>query len=372
VGADHVAHFGQPSVGGLLEGDEEAGHLVAGQAVEDPGPRLAGLDEAGPPEDLEVGGGVAHLHPGQFGEFLDAALALARSLWRSLAERILTLPDDLPVYPTHGAGSFCSAPAGGERTTTIGREKRTNPLLGAPDEDAFVAQLLAGLGSYPRYFARLREVNRRGPRLYGPEPPTLPPLGPGEVRRLLAGGALLVDARPVPDFAAGHVPGALSIPLRAVFGTWLGWLAEPDQPLVFVLDHDQDRADLVRQARKVGFEHLAGELAGGVRAWQAAGLPVAAIPLVEPAGVDPATTVDVRQASEFAAGHIPGAVHLELGALPEIPGELPGGPLTLACGHGERAMTAASLLAATGRGDVSVLVGGPDDWASATGRTLQR
>jgi glyoxylase-like metal-dependent hydrolase (beta-lactamase superfamily II)/rhodanese-related sulfurtransferase len=297
---------------------------------------------------------------------------LARSLWRSLAERILTLPDDLPVYPTHGAGSFCSAPAGGERTTTIGREKRTNPLLGAPDEDAFVAQLLAGLGSYPRYFARLREVNRRGPRLYGPEPPTLTPLGPGEVRRLLDGGALLVDARPVRGFAAGHVPGALSIPLRPVFGTWLGWLAEPDQSLVFVLDDRQDRSDLVRQARKVGFEHLAGELAGGVHAWQAAGLPVAAISLVEPARLDPAITVDVRQASEFGTGHIPGAVHLELGALPQDLGELPGGPLTLACGHGERAMTAASLLAATGRGDVSVLVGGPDDWATATGRTLRR
>src|SRR5205823_8743719 len=93
--------------------------------------------------------------------------ALARSLWRSLQERILALPDDLPVYPTHGAGSFCSAPAGGERTTTIGREKASNPLLSAPDEDAFVARLLAGLGSYPPYFRELREVNRRGPRVYG-------------------------------------------------------------------------------------------------------------------------------------------------------------------------------------------------------------
>src|SRR6266849_5064015 len=125
---------------------------------------------------------------------------LARALWRSLHERILTLPDDLPVYPTHGAGSFCSAPAGAERTTTIGREKTANPLLGAPDEDSFVKMLLGGLGSYPPYFLRMREVNRRGPAVYGSEPPALARLGAGEVRRLVGDGALILDVRPVTAF----------------------------------------------------------------------------------------------------------------------------------------------------------------------------
>src|SRR2546421_601416 len=97
----------------------------------------------------------------------DRTEELARSLWRSLHERILPLPDDLPVYPTHGAGSFCAAPAGAERTTTIGAERAANPLLAAPTEDAFVELLLGGLGSYPPYFLRLREGNRRGPALYG-------------------------------------------------------------------------------------------------------------------------------------------------------------------------------------------------------------
>src|SRR5713101_9460156 len=192
---------------------------------------------------------------------------LARALWRSLHERILTLPDDLPVYPTHGAGSFCSAPAGAERTTTIGREKAANPLLRAPDEDSFVSVLLAGLGSYPPYFGRLREVTRRGPAVYGPEPPPLAAFTADEVRRQAAGGARLVDARPLTAFAAGHIPGALSIPLRDAFATWLGWLTDPSQPLVFVLDETQDRGDLVRQALKIGYENLAGELAGGMPAW---------------------------------------------------------------------------------------------------------
>ncbi len=300
----------------------------------------------------------------------DRTEELARALWCSLRERILTLPDDLPVYPTHGAGSFCSAPTGAEPTTTIGREKATNPLLAAADEDAFVALLLGGLGSYPRYFLRLREINRRGPRVYGATPPPLTPLPPGQVRRLLGQGAELVDARPAAAFASGHVPGALSIPLRGAFATWLGWLLPDDRPLVVVLDPDQDRGELVRQCLKVGYERLAGELAGGMAAWQAAGLPEARIGLADVAGQAGGTILDVRQAAEFRAGRLPGARHVELGTLTGA-GELPAGPLAVMCGHGERAMTAASLLQRAGHRDLTVLVGGPADWSEATGRPLE-
>jgi glyoxylase-like metal-dependent hydrolase (beta-lactamase superfamily II)/rhodanese-related sulfurtransferase len=297
----------------------------------------------------------------------DRTEMFARSLWQSLHERLLGLPDDLPVYPTHGAGSFCSAPAGTERSTTIGREKRSNPLLAAGDEDAFVNMLIAGLGSYPPYFLRLREVNRRGPVVYGSDPPSVQPLMVDSVRRFLAGGAVLIDARPIEAFAAGHVPRSLSIPWRDQFATWLGWLVDESRPLVFVLGADQDRAAVVRQARKVGYEDLAGELAGGIEAWQAAGLPLAGIRLVEAADVTGAV-LDVRQSNEFAEGHLPDATHLELGALGET--AVTPGPITLMCGHGERAMTAASILEARGHQDVAVAVGGPTDWAEVPGRHL--
>ncbi len=304
----------------------------------------------------------------------DRTEALARALWRSLRARILTLPDDLAVYPTHGAGSFCSAPTGAAPTTTIGREKATNRLLAAPDEDTFVSLLLGGLGSYPRYFLRLRETNRRGPRVYGANPPPLAPLPPQRVQELRAEGAELVDARPSAAFAAGHVPSALSIPLRDAFATWLGWLVEADRPLVFVLDAGQDRGDLVSQALKVGYEQLAGELAGGITAWEAAGLPVARLPLVglDSLEAEGRRVLDVRQDAEFAAGHIPGAVHVELGALVGSNGDdaPPDGPLAVVCGHGERAMTAASLLARRGRRDLSVAAGGTEAWAAA-GRPLE-
>jgi hydroxyacylglutathione hydrolase len=299
---------------------------------------------------------------------------LARAAYRSLHRRLLPLPDALAVYPTHGAGSFCAAPAGDQRTTTIGAERRHNRLLAAPDEDAFVAELLAGFGSYPPYFLRLRERNRVGPELLGADWRVLPLLSTDRVQQHLAGGGVLVDARPVTAFAAGHIPGALSIALRPAFASWLGWLLDDTQPLVFVLDDKQDRGELARQCRTIGYDHLRGELAGGMAAWRAAGLPQAQLPLVKAAqlGGQPALVLDVRQANEIADGHLPGAVTVELGALAgdRLPAELPEGPVTVMCSHGQRATTAASLLERAGRQDLRVALGGPEDWRRATGRAL--
>ncbi len=294
----------------------------------------------------------------------DQTEPLARALWRSLHERILTLPDDLPVYPTHGAGSFCSTPTDGERTTTIGRERAANPLLAAGDEDTFVAMLLAGYGSYPPYFLRLRERNRRGPDVLGSPFPPLPALHIDDVRRHLADGAVLVDVRTVEPWAAAHVPGAISIQLRPQFGSWLGWLVPDDRPLVFLLDSGQDGADLVRQALTIGYDRIAGAVAGGIDAWRAAGLPVASTELIKAERLD-RPVLDVRQANEHAAGHIPAALHLELGDVAQHGADLPTGDLAVMCGHGERAATAASLLERAGRHDVSVVIGGPEDWAGS-------
>jgi len=298
----------------------------------------------------------------------DRTEELARSLWRSIGEQLLSLPDDLAVYPTHGAGSFCSITPGDDRVTTIGRERLANPLLSAGDEDAFVDRLLAGFGTFPPYFLELREVNRQGPHVYG-RWPKLNTLDVAAVQGLLADGAVIVDVRPVEPFAAGHIPGSLSIPLRPQFASWLGWLVDRRATIVFVADEGQDRADLVRHCLGIGYECLAGELAGGVDAWRGRALPVATVELVT-AGDAAGTLVDVRQASEFAAGHVPGALSMELGDTPAQAGALPSGPLTVMCGHGERAMSAVSILEAQGRTDVTVLVGGPADVVAARHQRL--
>ncbi|QNE73297.1 MBL fold metallo-hydrolase [Streptomyces finlayi] len=298
----------------------------------------------------------------------DRAEELARAQYRSL-RRLAELPDMTAVWPTHGAGSFCSAPPDAERTTTIATQKRANPLLAAPDADTFVRQLLGGLGSYPAYFDQLSEANRRGPAILHSAPP-LPALPPGQVRRLTGEGAQIIDVRPVVDFAAGHIPGAVSIPLRDQFATWLGWLLPDDTPLVFVTNPDQDLAELTWQALKIGYERLAGHLGGGMNAWTAGGGEQERIELLTADQVAERPVLDVRQRAEHIAGHIPGAVHIELGDLTERSGEAPRGPV-VACGHGERAMTAASLLQRNGHKHLAVLDGGPADWSKATGRPLE-
>lgn len=294
----------------------------------------------------------------------DQTEALTRAQYRSL-RRLITLPDSTPVWPTHGAGSFCSAPNGGDRVSTIGHEKATNPLLAAPSEDAFVEQLLAGLGSFPPYFLHLAEVNRRGPAIV--HDPLVPELGAAKLANIADHGAVIIDVRPVRDFASGHIRGALSIPLRPQFASWLGWLLDPATPYVIIRDPGQDLTDVVWQALKIGYGVPAGELAGGMDAWDG---PTAATPLLSASEIGSSPVLDVRQDSEFHNGHIPGAHHVELGDLPSRVADLPAEPLVVMCGHGERAMTAASVLDQAGHSDVRVLEGGAGDWASATGRSL--
>ena len=295
--------------------------------------------------------------------------ALARAQFRSL-RRLAELPGATAVWPTHGAGSFCSAPPGAARTSTIAAERAGNALLRAPDEDTFVALLLAGLGSYPVYFDRLAGINRRGPKVIAAAP-RLPGIPAARARQLLGDGGYVLDVRPVRDYAAGHVPGSVSIPLREQFATWLGWLLPPDVPIVVVRNPDQDPAEILWPALAIGYRGLAGELAGGLTAWTAAGGQLRTTALVGPSTMDAAVVVDVRQRSEHDTGHLPGAELVELGELAGRAVDLPGGSATVMCGHGERAATGASLLERAGRTDLSIFVGGPEDWAAATGDGLR-
>ena len=294
---------------------------------------------------------------------------LARQQWHSL-QRLAELPDATVVWPTHGAGSFCAAPAGAARTSTIGREKLANPLLTAGSEQVFVEALLASLGAFPPYFLRLGEANRLGPRPLATAP-QLAALDAQEVVRQIAAGAMLVDVRSVGEYAASHVAGAVSIPLRGVFATWLGWAVNPDQPVVVVRDADQDPDEIVWQAAKIGCDRLVGELAGGLPSWTAAGLPTISPSVLGADELDGREVLDVRQQVEFGAGHVPGARSVELSRLAEGHSPIVADGAAVMCGHGERAMTAVSLLERSGARDLAVVVGGPEDWAAHSGRPLQ-
>jgi hydroxyacylglutathione hydrolase len=294
----------------------------------------------------------------------DRAVELARAQYHSL-RRLAMLPDDVAVWPTHGSGSFCSAStAQAGATSTIGTERAGNLLLTAPDEDTFVRTLVESLGSFPPYFLRLGEENRRGPAPL-PAELSLPAIEP-------LPGQLVVDVRPARSHATRHPAGALSIPLRRAFASWLGWLAPHDEPIVILREPDQDAQEICWQAAKIGYTNIIGEVAGGIDGWSGAGLRTASTPLRSAYADGHVRVLDVRQHAEYATGHVPGTTNIELGALPHRLDALDGEPLVVMCGHGERATSAASVLARAGFTQVTALRGGPEDWARANHQGLER
>ena len=308
----------------------------------------------------------------------DNALPFARSMFHSIREVILPHEDFVGVYPTHGAGSLCSTGIASTPYSTIGFERRHNPMIQATEFDAFARRLLRGQPAFPRYFARMRPTNQSGPRLLGGRVPDPRPMSVHEVRAALGGdgsggeGALVVDLRQPAAHAVAHIPGSMSIPSGSSFGTWLGWVVEPDRPLVLVLDSPDDWDDAVRQALRIGHEPVLGHLRGGVRAWQEAGGPIAAggrlnvdqlAAAVDRGGPEAPLVVDVRQLSEYAAGHVPGALHVAAGSLPDRLDDLPRDrPIATVCASGYRASVAASLLRNAGFTNVSWVAEGVPAW----------
>jgi hydroxyacylglutathione hydrolase len=296
---------------------------------------------------------------------------LSRAAFRSAREAFADLPDDTPVYPTHGGGSFCSTGGGGSHTTTLGTERRTNPVLTfAGGADAFAAWWPTTFPATPTYFARMRAVNRAGPRPVGEIPPPAP-VDPHEAAALVEReDVLTLDCRPADAYARSHVQGSLAIPLRDAFPTWLGWLAPAEARLLLVAD-EQDLDAIVDACLVVGYESFAGWLRGGIEAWIDEGLPVRSLPTIGPEDAVPwlemgARPLDVREREEFELGRIAGAVNVPLGALAERAGELPDGrPLLAYCASGLRSTTAASVLERIGVGPVVQLRGGYGAWRLA-------
>ena len=240
---------------------------------------------------------------------------LARQLYRALRDEILTLPDDLPVYPTHGAGSFCSAPGASERTTTIGRERATNPMLAAPDEDTFVEQLVAGFGSFPTLLLTPARGEPARPAPVRDAPDTRRVSTSTKLRDLLERGALLVDVRPIDD-VRGRAHPRRAVDRVAARVRELAGLARRPRPAARLRPR---RRPGPRRARTAMSRASATNTSpvSSTAAWRPGAptrQPEATIELVGPDAAG-RTDLDVRQRNEYDAGHVPGSVHIELGSL---------------------------------------------------------
>ena len=305
---------------------------------------------------------------------------LARWLHNTIHSKLLKLPDDVRVYPTHGGGSFCSAgpPPGDNISSTIAEEREHNPFATHEQEGDFVEFALAGLGSYPAYYKYMADINRRGPDVLG-EVPRLASLTPLSLRHQLEEGSMLVDTRSQKPFNERHIAGSFSVPLGDNFSTWVGWVVPWQKPLVFLspdpASHDSpvSRDSIVRQLIRIGYDRFNGYLDGGLEAWQQAGLPLESTNQIDLEHLQELSghsqeplIIDVRQSKEFQAGHISGSLNIELGELSEhldgLPREL---PIVALCASGMRATIAGSILQRDGRSDVRVVdESGAPEWVS--------
>ncbi|MFK8111576.1 MAG: rhodanese-like domain-containing protein, partial [Rubripirellula sp.] len=292
----------------------------------------------------------------------DTAEPGARDLFQS-AERFKTLPDYLQVWPAHGAGSACGKGLGAIASSTVGYEKRFNPALQFTDEEKFVRYILADQPEAPKYFAVMKRVNKEGPVILGADHHH-EMLDTSELAKALQSGTV-VDLSPSPEFAKGHVPGTINIPL-GMLSSWAGWLVDYDRPTYLICEPSQ-LEEAARVLHKIGVEQIKGGFdasktrqSGLASEVYATGTPADLASSIESGDVK---LIDVRSKDEWNEGHIKQAEHRFLGRLPKFLDELPRDEkLVVQCRSGARSAIGVSVLQAAGFKNVVNLTGGYTGW----------
>jgi glyoxylase-like metal-dependent hydrolase (beta-lactamase superfamily II)/rhodanese-related sulfurtransferase len=285
---------------------------------------------------------------------------LADALYDSLFKKILSLPDDVKVYPAHGAGSLCGRALGSAPFTTVGQEKQQNWAAQIKDRTEFVKQMLANLPDRPAYFSFDVGVNLRGAKPFT-ELPALRALTELEAKNAFASGAAVIDIRSAPFFGAGHFPGSLNIGLgSAMFSTWVGFFVPGDSSIVLIVGEAGNAAKARLELARIGFDNVMGYLEGDAlkEKAQVSQLSVCDLKSGLKRG-DAPLVLDVRTPGEWKEHHIDGAQHLPLPTLPKRINEVPRSqPVAVICGSGYRSSIGASLLLRTGHNRVANVMGG--------------
>jgi hydroxyacylglutathione hydrolase len=292
----------------------------------------------------------------------------AAGIFRSLHERLLTLPDEVEVWPGHLGGSLCGSSGIDLKTSsTIGFERRHNRALAIANEEEFVADAVASIGERPPNVEHIVALNR-GPLIESISSPAR--LTPRRFEAAIAAGAFAVDSRTNEQFDEAHIPGAISASAYDTgFATKVAQVVPPEGEVVVVAasdGHEQEAAELLAA---VGLE-VRGFLGGGMSAWRAEERVVARIEPIGPeqlatmlASDDPPLVLDVRGADEYAEGHLADSLHIPYGELPRRLAELPRDrPLATICKGGKRSGLAASVLQREGFETIHVARGGVAAW----------
>ncbi len=293
---------------------------------------------------------------------------LGSMLYDSIQRKLMGLPDAVRVFPAHGAGSACGKNLSTERQSTIGEQRLFNYACQPMTEERFVALVTAGQPSAPEYFVYDAILNRKHRDLLDADR-EVPAMEPAAVRDAIAEGALVVDAREVPEFAGGHVAGSINVPADGRFAETAGMVLQPQDQVVLVTPSGGEQETAVRMAR-IGFDHVLGYLADPEESLVALEDMVGPASRLTPHQLDevcssdaPPVVIDVRNIGEREAGMIPGSLHIPLAELARRLGEVPTDrPVVTYCAGGWRSSVATSLLRQRGLSDVSDLLGGYAAW----------
>jgi len=302
------------------------------------------------------------------------AQEMAGHLYDSLQTKLLLLPDDVLVYPAHGAGSLCGRNLSKDTFSTIGRQKASNVALQPMTRDEFIAFLTKDAPEIPRYFAMDVEINRQGapPLASGTAPPAL---DAPEFRERQRAGAVVLDVRSSEDYAKGAVPLSLNVGLNGQFASWAGTLVDAHRDLLIVADGEAAAGEAQTRLARVGLEKVVGWLRGGIEAWKAQGLDVETTAQVTVGELQSAIArggdntprmfqvVDVRRPGEWNAGHIKGAIHAPLHILEDHAAYIdPSLKTYVVCGGGYRSPMAVEILREIGLKDLVDVKGGMAEW----------
>jgi rhodanese-related sulfurtransferase len=297
---------------------------------------------------------------------------LAGMLHASIA-RLRELPDSTLVYPAHGPGSMCGKSLGPETSSTIGVQRRANPMMRPMPKAEFVRLVTADQPDAPGYFSYDVAMNRRAhPTLEAALSRELRPMAVAAVLAARDGGATVLDVREPAAFSAGHLEGSVNIGLSGRFASWAGTLLDREKPIVLVADPGREAEAALRLGR-IGFDHVVGFLEGGPAAFASRPDAVRRAARVDPEGAcrlleDDASTVvlDVRTPAEWRAARVRDSVNLPLQRLLANPSDVPRGrPILVHCQSGYRSSIAASLLRRAGVSAIADLAGGMNAWQVA-------
>lgn len=302
------------------------------------------------------------------GELLEEQV---RNLHHSLYDTLGNLPDHLEVFPSHGMGSLCGRNMSSKTSSTLGFERRHNPVFAHDSLESFRRAVLADLPARPLSFSHIIQLNTGGAPLLE-RCPLDQAMSPDQFEAYMQDGTVVVDCREAAAFGGMHIPGSLNIGLENQLANWVGLVVEPAADILLVVPDAGAYQTMVTELHRIGYDNIYGYLSGGIASWVYSGRPVETLPLIPVQdlhaklmrGAAPAI-LDVRTPEERAKGHVPGSVHVPLRSILDRSATLPRGDLVVYCTSGYRSNIAASYLRRAGTNVVSSLAGGMLAWNRA-------